>query len=98
MAEKRTILQITSGEGFWVAVEAEGGGGLTYEPVVSFALIRSEGSEDGTYEEVVPLCADEVASGNYTGELIEMAGIVHASDFSELGVALKPGRKPRKSS
>ncbi|MET0182215.1 MAG: hypothetical protein ABW199_04945 [Caulobacterales bacterium] len=96
MAEKHTILQITSGDGFWVAIEE--GGALSFEPVVSFALIKSEGGEDGVYEEVVPLCADEVASGNYTGELIEMAGIVHASDFSELGVSLKPGRKPRKSS
>lgn len=94
MAEKRTILSIHSGEGFWIALEE---GGLKFEPVVSFALVRSEGGEDGVYEEVIPLAADDIASGNYEPDLLEMAGLVHVSDFSDVGVTLKPGRKPRKS-
>lgn len=92
MAEKRTILSITPGEGFWIALE---GGG--FEPVVCFALVKSVGGEDGEYEEVVPLAADDIASGHYEPDLIEMAGLVHVSDFSDVGTALKPGRKPRKS-
>lgn len=95
MAERRTITAITSGAGFWIALEE--GGTMTFQPVVSFALVRCEGGEDGPYEEVIPLAADDVASGLYEPELLEMAGLVHESDFAELGVSLKPGRKPRKS-
>ncbi len=95
MAERRTITQITPGAGFWIALEE--GGALSFQPVVSFALVKCEGGEEGPYEEVIPLAADDVASGLYEPELLEIAGLVHESDFSELGVALKPGRKPRKS-
>jgi hypothetical protein len=93
MAEKRTILQIIPGDRFWIALE-DG----TFEPVASFALVKSEGGEDGTYEEIIPLAADDIASGLYEPDLLEIAGLVHESDFSDIGVALKPGRKPRKSS
>ncbi len=96
MAEKRTILQINPGNGFWVALEE--GGQMSFQPVVSFALVRAEGGEDGTYEEVIPLAADDIASGLYEPELLDIAGLVHESDFSEVGVSLKPGRRPRKSS
>lgn len=92
MAEKRTILGITPGAGFWIAME---GGG--FEPVACFALVKSTGGEDGDYEDVIPLGADDIASGHYEPDLIEMAGLVHESDFADVGVSLKPGRKPRKS-
>jgi len=95
MSEKRTILQTTPGAGFWIAIE--GGGGLSFEPVVCFALVRAEGGDEGVYEEIVPMAADDIASGLYEPSLLDMAGLVHESDFSDVGVALKPGRKPRKS-
>lgn len=96
MAERRTITSITSGNGFWIALEE--GGQLSFQPVVSFALIKCEGGEEGPYEEVIPLAADDVAAGLYEPELLEMAGLVHESDFAEIGMTLKPGRKPRMSS
>jgi hypothetical protein len=95
MSEKTSILQISPGAGFWVAIEE--GGVFTFQPVVCFALVRNEGGEDGPYEEIIPMAADDIASGLYEPSLLDMAGLVHESDFSELGVSLKPGRKPRKS-
>ena len=94
--ENFKILQIISSDG-WYGAFNEDGQKLYFEPLACWALLDIV--EDGEkYQKVVGVTASSAAAPEEYYPLSDnFAGYCGPNDFSEFGVSLKQGVKPRNS-
>jgi hypothetical protein len=93
---KYKVLQIIDCEG-WYAAFREDDGILYFDPLACWALLDID--EDGQkFQQVIGVrAADAASSEDYYPHAENFAGYCGPNDFSEIGVSLKQGVKPRNS-